>query len=152
MATPFEGSDMGVISEAGCPGVADPGSQAVLYAHEHGIVTIPLVGPSSIILALMASGLNGQKFAFHGYLPVEKEKIGGEIRNFEAESRKRKQTQIFIETPYRNQALFENFLRNLHADTLLTIAIDITGANEKIITKPVRNWKRESMEIPKTPV
>jgi 16S rRNA (cytidine1402-2'-O)-methyltransferase len=147
----FEGIDIGVISEAGCPGIADPGAIAVAYAHEHEIQVVPLVGPSSILLALMASGLNGQNFAFHGYLPVEKDRATIAIKNFEKESRTRRQTQIFIETPYRNQAILEMLLKNLLPDTLLTIAIDLTGKNEKVHTKPVKKWRQHPVSLPKMP-
>lgn len=139
----FEGHDVGVISEAGCPGIADPGSKAVLYAHQHNFQVIPLVGPSSILLAMMGSGLNGQKFAFQGYLPVEKQKAALAIKDFEKESRLKNQTQIFIETPYRNKSVTDLLLKNLHAETLLTIAVDLTGVSETIRTKSVKEWRVE---------
>jgi 16S rRNA (cytidine1402-2'-O)-methyltransferase len=146
-----EGNNVGVISESGCPGVADPGALAVNYAHQHGIQVIPLVGPSSLLLALMASGLNGQRFAFHGYLPIDNKDSQAAIKEFEKESRAKNQTQMFIETPYRNNTLLANLLKTLHPDTLLCIAVDITGANEFIQTKRVKEWKVKSPELPKTP-
>ena len=147
----FEGLDMGIVSEAGCPGVADPGAIAVHYAHQKKITVVPLVGPSSILLALMASGLSGQHFAFHGYLPVEEKEMAQSIKEFERESRLKKQTQIFIETPYRNGRLLQNLILHLHPDTRLCVAADLTSTQEKIISKPVRDWKRESIEMPKSP-
>jgi 16S rRNA (cytidine1402-2'-O)-methyltransferase len=147
----LEGIDMGIVSEAGCPGVADPGALAVQYAHQKNIVVVPLVGPSSVLLALMASGLNGQQFAFQGYLPVEGNEAAKSIKEFERESRKKKQTQIFIETPYRNSRLLQNLILHLQPDTRLCVAMDLTSPLEKIISKPVRDWKQESIEMPKSP-
>jgi 16S rRNA (cytidine1402-2'-O)-methyltransferase len=146
-----EGINVGVISESGCPGVADPGALAVNYAHQHGIQVVPLVGPSSLLLALMASGLNGQRFAFHGYLPIDSKDSQTAIKEFEKESRAKNQTQMFIETPYRNNTLLTNFLKTLHPDTLLCIAVDITGADEFIQTKRIKEWKLKSPELPKIP-
>lgn len=146
-----EGKNMGVLSESGCPGIADPGALAARYAHQHGIQVIPLTGPSSILLALMASGLTGQNFAFHGYLPIDGKESTEAIRSFEKESRSKRQTQIFIETPYRNNAMTGNLLKALHEDTLLCIAIDITGKDESIITKPVKAWRKDKPELPKSP-
>jgi 16S rRNA (cytidine1402-2'-O)-methyltransferase len=146
-----EGNNVGVISESGCPGVADPGALAVNYAHKNNIQVIPLVGPSSLLLALMASGLNGQRFAFQGYLPIDNKDSQAAIKEFEKESRMKNQTQMFIETPYRNNTLKANLLKTLHPDTLLCIAVDITGANEFIQTKRVKEWKVKSPELPKTP-
>lgn len=151
MSTLHEGHDLGIISEAGCPGIADPGALAIAYAHEHNIIVTPLVGPSSILLALMGSGLSGQQFAFHGYLPVEKKEAAAVVRNLETESRKKSQTQIFIETPYRNNHLAEILITNLHPDTMLTIAVDITGRSERIRTMPVRKWRDTSYSLPKIP-
>jgi len=147
----LEGNDMGIVSEAGCPGVADPGAIAVEYAHQKKIIVVPLVGPSSILLALMASGLNGQHFAFHGYLPVAERETAKSIKEFERESRLKKQTQIFIETPYRNTKLLQNLILHLQSDTQLCLAVNLTSPSEKIISKPVRDWRRESVEIPKSP-
>lgn len=147
----LEGKNLGVISESGCPGVADPGALAVMYAHEVGITVVPCVGPSSLLLALMASGLNGQCFAFQGYLPVDEISSGKAIRDFEKESKAKNQTQIFIETPYRNNAIFSNLLKNLRSETLLCVAIDLTGEKEYIRTKRVKSWKGEPKEWPKLP-
>lgn len=146
-----EGKNIGVLSESGCPGIADPGALAARYAHQHGIQVIPLTGPSSILLALMASGLTGQNFAFHGYLPIDGKESTEAIRSFEKESQSKRQTQIFIETPYRNNAMTGNLLKALHEDTLLCIAIDITGKDESIITKPVKAWRKDKPELPKSP-
>ncbi len=147
----MEGNDLGVVSEAGCPGLADPGSLAVHYAHQKNIQVIPLVGPSSILLAIMASGLNGQRFAFHGYLPIETKEATQSIQELERESRLKNQTQIFIETPYRNNGLLQNLILHLHPDTTLCVALDLTSAREKIIAKQVFDWKREPVELPKAP-
>jgi 16S rRNA (cytidine1402-2'-O)-methyltransferase len=147
----LEGSDMGLVSEAGCPGVADPGAIAVEYAHDHNIRVVPLSGPSSIVLALMASGLSGQHFAFHGYLPVGEKEASTSIREFERESRVKMQTQIFIETPYRNGKLLNHLLQNLQHTTRLCVAIDLTSPHEKIICKPVHDWKAEKIDMPKSP-
>ena len=142
---------MGIISESGCPGVADPGGIAVEYAHKKGVKVIPLVGPSSIILALMASGLNGQGFAFNGYLPIETKKTMAAIKNYEKLSSQLNQTQIFIETPYRNQALFSKLVKGLSSQTRLCIATDLTGKDENIRTLTIREWQSVSVELPKLP-
>jgi 16S rRNA (cytidine1402-2'-O)-methyltransferase len=134
-------ANVGIMSEAGCPAVADPGSLAVSYAHKHKIQVIPLVGPSSILLALMASGLNGQSFAFHGYLPIDKSERSKAIKNLEKESKQRKQTQLFIETPYRNNSLLEQLVNELSAETQLCIAVNLTGKEELIRTQKVQAWK-----------
>ena len=147
----FEGNNLGVVSESGCLGIADPGALAARFAHQHGIRVIPLVGPSSILLALMASGLNGQHFAFHGYLPIASKEAGKAIRELEKESRAKNQTQIFIETPYRNNALFSNLLKNLLPETQLCLAMDMTGEKEFIMTKSIRNWRLQPIELPKYP-
>ncbi|MFN3839613.1 MAG: SAM-dependent methyltransferase [Cyclobacteriaceae bacterium] len=147
----LEGYDVGVLSESGCPGVADPGALAVAFAHQSNIKVVPLVGPSSLFLALMASGLNGQRFAFHGYLPVSKTDREKTIALLEKESRKRALTQIFIETPYRNNALFESLINVLSANTALCVAVDITGTSETIVTRPVAEWKMRKTEWPKLP-
>jgi 16S rRNA (cytidine1402-2'-O)-methyltransferase len=151
LAPAREGHDIGVLSEAGCPGIADPGALAVDYAHRLGIRVIPLVGPSSIVLGLMASGLNGQRFAFHGYLPVQAAEASRAIRDLEKESRAKNQTQIVIETPYRNQGLFNNLVRTLMPETQLCIALDITGAHELIITRKVSKWREQAPELGKHP-
>jgi 16S rRNA (cytidine1402-2'-O)-methyltransferase len=147
----FEGRNLGVLSESGCPGVADPGAIAVRFAHQQNIKVIPLVGPSAILLSLMASGLNGQHFAFHGYLPVRPPEATKAIRDFEKESRMKSQTQIFIETPYRNNALFANLLKTLQPETLLCLAVDVTGEQEFIKTQFVRQWRLEPLELPRMP-
>lgn len=147
----YEGLDLGVISESGCPGVADPGALAVKIAHQSGIRVIPLVGPSSILLGLMASGLNGQKFSFNGYLPINLNEAAREIRVLENESKRKNQTQIFIETPYRNNALFQNLLKTLSAGTQLCVAVDLTGESEYIMTKAVKEWRAQTIELPKKP-
>lgn len=147
----MEGHDMGLLSESGCPGVADPGALAVDYAHRQRIQVVPLVGPSSILLALMASGLNGQKFAFHGYLPIDSKEASTIIRNLERESGEKNQTQIFIETPYRNNQLLGHLLRTLRPDTCLCLAINLTGANEQIICQDVDAWKKQTPVVEKVP-
>ena len=151
-APAMAGHAMGILSESGCPGVADPGALAVRYAHENGIEVIPLVGPSSILLALMASGLNGQRFAFNGYLPIQGRDTAAAIRAFEKESAANDQTQIFIETPYRSDALFQVLKKTLRDDTLLTLAIDVTGQQQEIKTFAVRQWKSQNKKLPKIPV
>lgn len=151
MAPLLEGNNIGVISESGCPGVADPGSMAVRYAHQNGIHVIPLVGPSSILLALMASGLNGQNFAFHGYLPVDGKEVSILIKAFEKESTAKNQTQIFIETPHRNNQVLDHLLNSLKSTSMLSIAQDLTGQGEFIQTKSVRDWKINKPSLPKEP-
>jgi 16S rRNA (cytidine1402-2'-O)-methyltransferase len=145
------GHHLGVISEAGCPGVADPGALAVRFAHQNGIKVIPMVGPSAILLSLMASGLNGQQFAFHGYLPIQPKEASEAIRELEKQSVIKNQTQIVIETPYRNNNLFKNLTRHLKPETELCVAIDITGENEFILTRPVKAWRSQPIELPKNP-
>lgn len=147
----IEGKNLGVLSESGCPGVADPGALAVQYAHRNGVQVIPLAGPSSILLSLMASGLNGQKFAFHGYLPIDPKEAIQSIKDFEKESRSKNQTQIFIETPYRNNQVAANLVKALHPETLLCIAVDVTGQQESIHMFSVKDWKQKSIELPKLP-
>ncbi|HTF16946.1 MAG TPA: SAM-dependent methyltransferase [Chryseolinea sp.] len=147
----FEGHNLGIVSDAGCPGVADPGAAAVKFAHDHGIRVIPLVGPSSLLLALMASGLNGQRFAFHGYLPIDKGEFSKAVRELEKESRKNNQTQVFIETPYRTDATLTGILQALHNDTLLSIASDLTSEAEFILTCPVSKWKTQTRKLGKVP-
>lgn len=151
MSPLLEGKPIGIISESGCPGVADPGALAVLYAHKKGIPVEPLVGPSSILLALMASGLNGQRFSFNGYLPVEAQEASQAIKKMESESKSKNQTQIFIETPYRNNALISHLLKSLHDETLLCIAVNITGDPEMIKTQTVKEWKAAEITLPKEP-
>jgi 16S rRNA (cytidine1402-2'-O)-methyltransferase len=147
----IEGKNIGVISESGCPGVADPGALAVKYAHDNNITVVPLVGPSSLLLALMASGLNGQKFAFQGYLPVNKNDAAVSIKQFEKESKTKNQTQLFIETPYRTNHLFSILIKTLNNDTLLCVALDLTGTHESVKTKSVKEWKHQTAEWPKLP-
>ena len=135
------GHDVGIISEAGCPGIADPGANLVNLAHRNGIRVVPLVGPSSILLALMASGLNGQCFAFHGYLPIADTERKKAIATLEAESAKRNQTQLFIETPYRNDRMFSALLAQCRPETLLCVATYITLPGEQIRTHSIAQWK-----------
>ncbi|MBK5279794.1 MAG: SAM-dependent methyltransferase [Bacteroidia bacterium] len=151
MTPVLKGNNVGVISESGCPGVADPGSMAVRFAHQNGIAVVPLVGPSSILLALMASGLNGQSFAFHGYLPVDAKEAAKAIKEFERESIDKNQTQLFIETPYRNNKVLDHLLGSLKPTSILSIALDITGKSEFIQTKTVRDWKLNKPSLPKEP-
>lgn len=139
----LDGQDMGLLSEAGCPGVADPGARIVQIAHELGIEVKPLVGPSSILLALMASGMNGQSFAFQGYLSPKRPELARELKQLEQTSGRLKQTQIFIETPYRNQAFIETVLGTLRADTLFGIAADLTLPTQYVCTRPVAAWEKD---------
>lgn len=136
------GKNVGLMSEAGCPAVADPGALLVRLAHDKGIPVAPLVGPSSILLALMASGLNGQRFAFHGYLPAREPERSKRITELEKESRQRQQTQLFIETPYRNAALFDALLAACQPQTLLCLASELTTTGESIITHRIADWRR----------
>jgi 16S rRNA (cytidine1402-2'-O)-methyltransferase len=136
------GTDVGLMSEAGCPGVADPGALLVRRAHETGIAVRPLVGPSSLLLALMASGLDGQRFAFHGYLPPREPERGRRIAKLEKESRQKSQTQLFIETPYRNEALFDALLTACQPRTLLCLASDLSTAAETVVTRNIEAWRR----------
>ena len=138
------GHDMGLMSEAGCPAVADPGALLVRRAHELGLTVKPLVGPSSILLALMASGLDGQRFAFHGYLPAREPERGQRIAELETESARLTQTQLFIETPYRNLALFNALLLACRSPTRLCLATDLTLASEQIATRRIADWKTAS--------
>ena len=145
------GEDVGILSEAGCPGVADPGADVVAIAHERGIRVVPLVGPSSVLLALMASGLNGQNFAFNGYLPIDSNERKIEIKALEKLSRAKDQSQIFIETPYRNDKLFSELLKALSKNTLLCVATDITLPTEQITTTTIEEWRTISIELHKRP-
>ncbi len=147
----FEGNDIGIISEAGCPGVADPGADVVKIAHEKGIQVVPLVGPSSILLALMASGLNGQNFAFNGYLPIDTTERKKVIKELERKSKSQQQSQLFIETPYRNDKLLDQMLKTLQGQTQVCIAVDITLTTEYIATKTVADWKKTPMNLHKRP-
>lgn len=147
----FRGNDIGLMSDAGCPGVADPGAAIVNLAHQNGIQVVPMVGPSSILLALMASGLSGQNFKFSGYLPIDQKDLKQKIGSLEAQSRKFNETQIFIETPYRSDKMLNQLVNHLHPETQLTVARDLTGNNEEIITLNVRDWRKYQMVIGKTP-
>lgn len=146
-----KGSEAGILSEAGSPGIADPGSNMVRQAHSKNIQVIPLPGPSSVLLALMASGFNGQSFVFHGYLPIDRNKRNQKIRELEKTACRDHQTQIFMETPYRNMQLLKNLKTNLKEDTLLCVAADITGKNEIIRSKPLKEWKLNDLNIHKRP-
>ncbi|AOZ99933.1 SAM-dependent methyltransferase [Flavobacterium commune] len=147
----LEGKNVGLMSEAGCPGVADPGAVIVKLAHDRGIQVIPLVGPSSILLAMMASGMNGQSFTFHGYLPIEKDEKRASFKSLERISFEKNQSQIFIETPYRNNKLLEDLIQTLHPETYLCIATDITLPTEYIKTKKISAWKKEAIDLHKRP-
>jgi len=145
------GRNTGIMSESGCPGVADPGAVIVKLAHELGIQVIPLVGPSSILLALMASGMNGQSFAFNGYLPIDKAEKKAALKNLEKLSADKNQTQIFIETPYRNNKLLEDMLQMLQPSTYLCVASDITLDTEYIKTLRIQDWKKTKIDLHNRP-
>lgn len=147
----LNGINIGLMSEAGCPGVADPGAAIVKIAHENGIQVVPLVGPSSILLAMMGSGMNGQSFAFNGYLPIEKSEKKIALKNFEKLSNDKNQSQIFIETPYRNNKLVEDLLQTLLPNTHLCIATDITLPTEYIKTLRVADWKKQKIDLHNRP-
>ncbi len=147
----LEGKNVGLMSEAGCPGVADPGAVIVKLAHEKGIQVVPLVGPSSILLAIMASGMNGQSFAFNGYIPIEKSEKRTAIKNLEKLSQDKNQSQIFIETPFRNNKMLEDILQALHPSTYLCIASDITLPTEYIKTLRAADWKRTKVDLHNRP-
>ena len=146
-----EGKPVGLLSEAGCPGIADPGAEIVKIAHKKDIRVIPLVGPSSILLAMMASGMNGQKFTFNGYLPIENDERRKALKSLERESFESSTSQIFIETPYRNNKMLEEICKTLHADTNVCIACDITLPSEYIKTKTVKEWKHTKVDLHKRP-
>jgi len=147
----LEGFDVGVISDAGCPGIADPGARAVHYAHEKGIKVIPLVGPSSILLAMMASGFNGQNFAFNGYLPIDKGERKSELKRLEKLSKDYDQSQLFIETPYRNNQMLQSLTESLSPQTKICVACDITLPSEFIKTAPAELWKKIKVDLHKRP-
>ncbi len=147
----LDGNDAGVLSEAGCPGVADPGAVAVRLAHRMGIRVVPLVGPSSILLALMGSGFSGQSFAFHGYLPIDRDERSKALRQLEKEALQKNQTQIFMETPFRNNQLLDELLRTCQPNTPLCIACQITAPDELILTLPVKEWKKQRPDLHKKP-
>lgn len=152
LAPALDGHDIGLMSEAGCPAVADPGAALVQAAHRLAIRVVPVVGPSSLLLGLMASGLNGQSFAFHGYLPVKDAERASAIRELEKESRRMARTQLFIETPYRNDAMFAALLASLSPDTRLCVAREVTTPGEWIATHTVAAWKkREAPELDRRP-
>ena len=146
-----EGKAIGIISEAGCPGIADPGQLLVAAAQEMNVEVKPLVGPNSILLALMASGMNGQQFHFAGYLPIDNQQRMQAVKELENESKKKNCTQLFIETPYRNNQLIEVILKTCNPSTRFCIAVDITGEKEWIKTKTVAEWKKEKIDIHKRP-
>ena len=147
----LEGKNVGLMSEAGCPGVADPGAIIVKLAHEKGIQVVPLVGPSSILLAIMASGMNGQSFAFNGYIPIDSSEKKAAIKNLEKLSINKNQSQIFIETPYRNNKMLEDIINSLHPETYLCVATDITLPTEYIKTMRVVNWKKTKIDLHNRP-
>ena len=151
LAPCHEGFDVGVISDAGCPGVADPGAAVVEQAHLQNIKVVPLVGPSSLLLALMASGGNGQKFAFNGYLPIDKDERKTKIKQLERLALAEEQSQLFIETPYRNNQMLETLSQSLQKDTRVCIACDITLPTEYIKTLPASEWKNKKVDLNKRP-
>jgi 16S rRNA (cytidine1402-2'-O)-methyltransferase len=147
----LNGENVGLMSEAGCPGVADPGAVIVKLAHENGIQVVPLVGPSSILLAMMASGMNGQSFAFNGYLPIDKGEKKSALKSFENLSSSKNQSQIFIETPYRNNKLMEDLVQILQPNTHLCVAADITLPTEYIKTLRIADWKKTKVDLHNRP-
>jgi Predicted methyltransferases len=147
----IHGFDIGVLSEAGCPGIADPGSEVVRVAHEKRIQVVPLVGPSSILMAMMASGMNGQNFAFNGYLPIDLAERKNVLKQLERTSQEKGQSQIFMETPYRNNKLLKDLLKILHKSTRLCIACDISLPTEFIKTKSVHEWGEIEIDLDKRP-
>jgi 16S rRNA (cytidine1402-2'-O)-methyltransferase len=147
----LEGNNVGLMSEAGCPGVADPGAVIVKLAHEKGIQVVPLVGPSSILLAMMGSGMNGQSFAFNGYLPIDKLDKKTALKNYEKLSFDKNQSQLFIETPYRNNKLLEDLLQTLQPNTHLCVATDLTLSTEYIKTLKVIDWKKTKVDLHNRP-
>lgn len=147
----LNGNPMGVISEAGCPAVADPGADVVAIAQRKGLKVVPLVGPSSIILSIMASGFNGQSFAFHGYLPIKPDERSRKLRMLEQRIYNEHQTQLFIETPYRNAKMIEDILKNCRPQTKLCIAANLTCSDEFVQTRTVKEWKGKLPELSKIP-
>lgn len=145
------GEDAGVVSEAGCPGIADPGAEVVRRAHERGLRVVPLVGPSSIVLALMAAGLEGQRFAFHGYLPVDRAQLAARLRVLEAGSRHDRATQLWIETPYRADRMLDVALDTCAAGTRLCVAVDLTMPTEQVVSRTVADWRARRVQIGKRP-
>lgn len=146
-----EGREIGVMSEAGCPAIADPGSELVAEAHRLGAKVKPLTGPNSMILALMASGLGGQSFAFWGYLPIKEPARGARIKALEVQSKKEAQTQIFIETPYRNEAIMADFLKHCAGSTRICVAMHLTAENELVMMKTVDEWRKNPVALEKEP-
>jgi 16S rRNA (cytidine1402-2'-O)-methyltransferase len=147
----MEGKSIGLMSEAGCPGIADPGANLVREAHRLGVRVVPLVGPSSILLALMASGLNGQRFCFHGYLPVDRIQRAKAITALEQRSHRDRETQIFIETPYRNSAMINALVATCNVETLLCMAANVTDENEMIATRTIGEWRKQLPDLDKRP-
>jgi 16S rRNA (cytidine1402-2'-O)-methyltransferase len=145
------GANVGLMSEAGCPGIADPGAEIVEKAHRMGIKVVPLVGPSSILLALMASGFNGQSFTFHGYLPIDKLLRSKKIKELESAAERLDQTQIFIETPFRNNPMLEEILKTANPRSRLCIAADLTASTEFVQTKTIADWQKKIPELHKRP-
>jgi len=145
------GKDVGLMSEAGCPGVADPGADIVAEAHRKGIKVVPLVGPSSILLAIMASGFSGQSFTFHGYLAIDKADRASKLKELEGLAERFKQTQLFIETPFRNNPMLEEILRSCKPNTRLCIACNLTGADEMVKTQTIAAWKKQTPDLHKKP-
>lgn len=148
----LNGKNVGLMSEAGCPGIADPGAEIVAYAHQKGIKVVPLVGPSSILLALMASGFNGQSFTFHGYLPIDKVQRSQKIKELEGLAERNNQTQLFIETPFRNNPMLEEILRSCKPQTKLCIACNLTADDEMVQTKSIAEWNKQVPDLHKKPV
>lgn len=151
LAPVLEGEDCGLLSEAGCPVIADPGAPLILLAHNKGIRVVPLAGPSAVLLALMASGLNGQRFAFHGYLPVQSDRRRATLAALESDSRRFDRTQIFIETPYRNDATFRAVLETCRDDTLVCVATELSTATESVHTRPIKAWRNASPRLDRRP-
>ena len=147
----MDGKAVGLMSEAGCPGIADPGADIVAEAHKRGIKVVPLVGPSSILLALMASGFNGQSFTFHGYLPIDKGQRSQRIKELENQAKRANQTQIFIETPFRNNQLLEEILKTCKPETRLCIGCNLTAEDEMISTRTIATWKKQVPDLHKKP-
>lgn len=147
----LNGQSVGLLSDAGCPGIADPGAEVVRIAHEKGIVVTPLVGPSSIVLAMMSSGMNGQNFCFNGYLPIDKNERKASLKKLERQSLENNQAQLFIETPYRNDKMFQDIIATLHDGSRLCIACDITLTTEYIATKTIAEWKKQTVNLHKRP-
>lgn len=151
LAPVLGGEDCGLLSEAGCPAIADPGAPLILLAHNKGIRVVPLVGPSAVVLALMASGLNGQRFAFHGYLPVQSDRRRTRLAALESDSRRFDRTEIFIETPYRNDAIFRALLETCGDDTLVCVATELSTATESVHTRPVKAWRNAPPRLDRRP-